>query len=86
MTDKEHGTIYTTKLLRRGTDIARPKPSSVLQLLTVGDVMQPLDGVDGRGCLSSDGPTDADHDEHADDHRDRYANPYVVDEWVEVEV
>jgi chloride channel protein, CIC family len=60
-----YGTIYTTKLLRRGTDIDRPKPSSVLQLLTVGDVMQPLDGVDGRGCLSSDGPTDADHDEHA---------------------
>ena len=37
-----HGTIYTTKLLRRGTDIARPKPASMLQALTVGDVMQPL--------------------------------------------
>lgn len=35
-----YGTIYTTKLLRRGTDIDRPKPSSMLQLLTVTDVMQ----------------------------------------------
>ncbi len=37
-----YGTIYTTKLLRRGTDIDRPKPSSLLQVLTVADVMQPL--------------------------------------------
>ncbi len=37
-----HGTIYTTKLLRRGTDIERPKPSSMLQVLTVADVMRPL--------------------------------------------
>ncbi|MGH9171591.1 MAG: chloride channel protein [Acidimicrobiales bacterium] len=37
-----HGTIYTTKLLRRGTDIERPKASSMLQVLTVADVMQPL--------------------------------------------
>ena len=37
-----YGTIYTTKLLRRGTDIERPKPSSMLQVLTVADVMQPL--------------------------------------------
>jgi chloride channel protein, CIC family len=37
-----YGTIYTTKLLRRGTDIERPKPSSMLQVLTVAEVMQPL--------------------------------------------
>ncbi len=39
-----YGTIYTTKLLRRGTDIDRPRPSSVLQTLTVGEVMGSLAG------------------------------------------
>jgi chloride channel protein, CIC family len=33
------GSIYTTKLLRRGIDIERAKPTSVLQTLTVSDVM-----------------------------------------------
>ncbi len=42
-----HGNIYTTKLLRRGIDIERPKPASVLSLLTVADVMRPLSGTDG---------------------------------------
>lgn len=37
-----YGTIYTTKLLRRGTDIDRTKPPSALQALSVADVMQPL--------------------------------------------
>jgi CIC family chloride channel protein len=37
-----YGTIYTTKLLRRGTDIDRPRPASVLHQLTVADAMQPL--------------------------------------------
>jgi CIC family chloride channel protein len=46
-----YGTIYTTKLLRRGTDIERPKPASMLQVLTVGDVMQPLGNRDGRNTL-----------------------------------
>ncbi len=36
-----YGSIYTTKLLRRGIDIERPKPASVLQTLTVADVMLP---------------------------------------------
>ncbi len=44
-----YGTIYTTKLLRRGTDIERPRPSSMLQVLTVADVMQPLLEADGEG-------------------------------------
>lgn len=58
-----HGTIYTTKLLRRGTDIARPKPASMLQVLTVGDVMQPLGDRDSpprldrhRAAAPSDAP------------------------------
>jgi chloride channel protein, CIC family len=37
-----HGSIYTTKLLRRGIDIERPKALSALQALTVEQVMQPL--------------------------------------------
>ena len=39
-----YGTIYTTKLLRRGTDIERPKPSTLLQVLTAADAMVPLPG------------------------------------------
>jgi CIC family chloride channel protein len=50
-----YGTIYTTKLLRRGIDIERPKPSSMLQLLTVGDVMQPLDNKNGPRVIVSSG-------------------------------
>jgi len=42
-----YGSIYTTKLLRRGIDIERPRPTNVLQLLTVGDVMLPLPEPDG---------------------------------------
>ena len=37
-----YGSIYTTKLLRRGIDIERPRTATVLQTLTVADVMQPL--------------------------------------------
>ncbi|MGH3446985.1 MAG: chloride channel protein, partial [Nocardioidaceae bacterium] len=37
-----YGTIYTTKLLRRGTDIERPTPSSVFHNVTVAQAMQPL--------------------------------------------
>ena len=43
-----YGSIYTTKLLRRGIDIERPRPTTALERFTVADVMQPLpDG--GRG-------------------------------------
>ncbi len=37
-----YGTIYTTKLLRRGVDIDRVRPQNDLQLLTVENVMEPL--------------------------------------------
>jgi CIC family chloride channel protein len=50
-----YGTIYTTKLLRRGTYIDRPKPSSLLQVLTVADVMQPL-VVDAPEAVSTTPP------------------------------
>jgi len=35
-----YGSVYTTKLLRRGIDIERPVTSNVLQTLTVADAMQ----------------------------------------------
>jgi CIC family chloride channel protein len=35
-----YGSIYTTKLLRRGIDIERPKTTNLLQKLTVAGVMQ----------------------------------------------
>jgi CIC family chloride channel protein len=44
-----HGSIYTTKLLRRGIDIERPKALAALQALTVADVMQPIATADGQG-------------------------------------
>ena len=43
-----YGTIYTTKLLRLGTDIDRPRPSTLLQVLTVAETMQPLPDDGGR--------------------------------------
>jgi CIC family chloride channel protein len=52
-----YGSIYTTKLLRRGIDIERPKALGALQALTVEEVMQPLDSLDGRGRLSAAGST-----------------------------
>ena len=62
------GTVYTTKLLRRGIDIERPKPATLMQQLVVADAMQmvpkvglepPLEAlverlVDGTPPLSSD--------------------------------
>lgn len=44
------GTIYTTKLLRRGVDIERPKTGALLQLLTVADAMVPLKVAGRRGA------------------------------------
>jgi len=37
-----YGSVYTTKLLRRGIDIERPKTTNVLQTLTVADAMGPI--------------------------------------------
>jgi CIC family chloride channel protein len=37
-----YGTIYTTKLLRRGTDIDRPRLATLLRTLSVADTMQRL--------------------------------------------
>jgi CIC family chloride channel protein len=60
-----YGSIYTTKLLRRGIDIERPKMANVLQTLSIADVMQPVDA-DGADPVMSAGragpPTRPDRD------------------------
>ena len=43
-----YGSIYTTKLLRRGIDIERPKALGALQALSVEEVMQPIGVPNGR--------------------------------------
>jgi CIC family chloride channel protein len=61
-----YGSIYTTKLLRRGIDIERPKPESALHVLTVAQVMRPLLGGDrkpvaihsGEGATKAVSPVD----------------------------
>jgi CIC family chloride channel protein len=56
-----YGTIYTTKLLRRGIDIDRPTPPRVLDALTVAEAMHPLPvplgiGPTADGAAPPDGP------------------------------
>ncbi len=46
-----YGNIYTTKLLRRGIDIERPRTTGLLQTLTVGAVMQPVPQLNGDTVL-----------------------------------
>jgi CIC family chloride channel protein len=50
-----YGTIYTTKLLRRGIDIDRPAPASAFDALTVADAMHsftvPLDATPAAGAV-----------------------------------
>ena len=48
-----HGGVYTTKLLRRGIDIERPRPDNVLATLSVADVMQPIDTGNGLPRIDS---------------------------------
>ena len=55
-----YGSIYTTKLLRRGIDIERPKALGALQALTVEEAMQPLQTLDGQPrLLAAPGPFEA---------------------------
>ena len=57
-----YGSIYTTKLLRRGIDIERPKTSGVLQQLTVAEVMQRFSPVSEQGAqlhTGESGPADS---------------------------
>ncbi|HWD64244.1 MAG TPA: chloride channel protein [Solirubrobacteraceae bacterium] len=50
-----YGSIYTTKLLRRGIDIERPKATAALRSILVSDVMQPLSDLNGSGELTDPG-------------------------------
>jgi chloride channel protein, CIC family len=54
-----YGSIYTTKLLRRGIDIERPK-AAILQSITVAEVMQPLATGNGPLRLRVNGKPQAD--------------------------
>lgn len=51
-----YGSIYTTKLLRRGIDIERPKATGALQALTVEEAMQPVQTSDGQARLLRTAP------------------------------
>jgi CIC family chloride channel protein len=53
-----HGSIYTTKLLRRGIDIERPKALAALQALTVEEVMQPIGTLNARHLSGPGGGAD----------------------------
>ncbi|MGA9857324.1 MAG: chloride channel protein [Solirubrobacteraceae bacterium] len=53
-----YGSVYTTKLLRRGIDIERPKTDTILQKLKVSDVMQPLQTARGVPSLGPARPGD----------------------------
>ena len=62
-----YGSIYTTKLLRRGIDIERPKALGALQALTVAEAMQPLKTLDGQPqLLRAAGPSEAPATEEPD--------------------
>lgn len=54
-----YGSIYTTKLLRRGIDIERPKALGALQAVTVAEVMQPLGDLNGESHLAAAGSGEA---------------------------
>ena len=58
-----YGSIYTTKLLRRGIDIERPKALGALQALTVEQVMQPLDHSERQPSMTAAGRPPAACDE-----------------------
>ena len=69
------GNIYTTKLLRRGIDIERPKPASVLQTLTVADLMQPVPQLDGDARLRPLEATDAEAGAVSEERWERLVGP-----------
>jgi CIC family chloride channel protein len=55
-----YGSLYTTKLLRRGIDIERPKTTNVLQTLTVADAMSPVPWFAAAAHLRADQDAKAD--------------------------
>ena len=70
-----YGSIYTTKLLRRGIDIERPKTTNLLQRLTVADVMQPIRQPIGDGRLLRAPEPGGERDAIPDEMWERVAGP-----------
>ncbi len=56
-----YGSVYTTKLLRRGIDIERPKTTNVLHTLTVANAMQPVPPAAARARLNRPQDTASEH-------------------------
>ena len=56
-----YGSVYTTKLLRRGIDIERPKTTNVLQILTVKDAMRPVPRAAAAARLDGSHDAEPDH-------------------------
>jgi CIC family chloride channel protein len=50
-----YGSVYTTKLLRRGIDIERPRAANILETLSVAHVMQPVQTGNGLPRLAAGG-------------------------------
>ena len=50
-----YGSVYTTKLLRRGIDIERPRTDTILRSLSIGEVMQPVQTGNGLPRLQPAG-------------------------------
>jgi CIC family chloride channel protein len=48
-----YGSVYTTKLLRRGIDIERPRAANILETLSVAHVMQPVQTGNGLPRLAA---------------------------------
>jgi CIC family chloride channel protein len=68
-----YGSVYTTKLLRRGIDIERPKTTNVLQTLTVADAMAPVSRSTAAARLNGAEGADSDHDGVTDEQWERLA-------------
>ncbi len=64
-----YGSVYTTKLLRRGIDIERPRTDTVLRSLSIAEVMQPVQTGNGLPRLQ---PAGADQARPTRDGRSRW--------------
>jgi chloride channel protein, CIC family len=73
-----YGSIYTTKLLRRGIDIERPKAPGMLQTITVAEVMQPLASPEGPVGLRVPSNGNAEHPAPTPEMFERLLGPVVA--------
>ncbi len=73
-----YGSIYTTKLLRRGIDIERPKAPDMLQTITVAEVMQPLATPQGPVRLEAPSNGKARHSAPSPEELEQLIGPVVA--------